>query len=197
MKKTLSYVVYWLWQCTWGFVMTSIGAMVALGLLIAGYKPKTLGPAVYFEVGEGWGGIELGGFFICCKDASLHTKSHELGHGLQNLIFGPFMPFVVCLPSAARYWLFYFDNPVKRALYVATLMITAILLTTGGACIFAIVGGFKAMVILFELIRMYFLLLVIWLNVWETPKFYSGKLPEYDEIWFERQASEWGKKLLK
>lgn len=195
MKKILSYVVYWLLQCTWGIVMTFIGAVVALILLISGHKPKTLGPAVYFEIGAGWGGLSLGGFFFCGQDSLMSTKYHECGHGIQNIIWGPLMPLAVIIPSAARYWLYNFKTPLTRAAYVACLMIAAVLLTTAGACIFAVIGGFKLIVILFELIRLYFLSLVIWLNVFQLPQFYNGNRPDYDEVWFEKQASDWGKKM--
>lgn len=195
MKKFLSYFVYWLIQCTWGIIMTAIGAVVALCLLVSGHKPKTLGPAIYFEFGEGWGGLSLGGFFFCSKDSSMSTKYHECGHGLQNLVLGPFMPFAVCIPSAARYWLYCLDNPVKRALFVAGIMVAAILLTASGACIFAMIGGFKAIVIAFEVIRLYFLSLVIWLNAFQLPQFYNDNYPDYDKIWFESQATRWGAKI--
>ena len=195
MKKILSYTVYWILQCTWGIVMTFIGAVVALGLIITGHKPKLMGPTVYFEVGEGWGGMELGGFFLCSKDSSMRTKYHECGHGIQNIIWGPLMPFVVCIPSAARYWLFNFTTPLARAIYVSCIMIATVLLTTSGACIFALIGGFKAIVIIFEVIRLYFLSLVIWLNVFQLPQFYDGKKPNYDNVWFEGQATKWGTAL--
>jgi hypothetical protein len=74
MKKILSYVVYWLIQCTWGLPMTLIGAVAALVCLIAGVKPKTMGPNIYFQFGKGWGGIELGGFFLCSEDCGIGTK---------------------------------------------------------------------------------------------------------------------------
>lgn len=54
-------ILFWLISCTWGAIMTSIGAVVALVL-------------------------------ICT------------GHAIQNIILGVFMPFVVCIPSAVRYW---------------------------------------------------------------------------------------------
>lgn len=195
MKKFLSYFVYWLIQCTWGIIMTVIGAIVALCLLVSGHKPKTLGPAVYFEFGEGWGGLSLGGFFFCSKDSPMSTKYRECGHGLQNLVLGPFMPFAICIPSAARYWLYNFKTPLTRALFVLGIMIVAVLLTTSGACIFAFIGGFKAIVIIFEVIRLYFLSLVIWLNISQLPQFYDGKQPNYDNIWFEDQATKWGTAL--
>lgn len=30
--------------------------------------------------------------------------AHEAGHGLQNIVWGFLFPFVVCIPSAIRYW---------------------------------------------------------------------------------------------
>lgn len=195
MKKFLSYFVYWLIQCTWGLPMTLIGAIIALGLLISGHKPKHLGPTVYFEVGENWGGAELGGFFLCDKHSPLETKYHECGHSLQNMIWGPLMPFVVCLPSAARYWLFNFNSPLARAIYVSLLLLAGIVVSTSGAVIFALIGGFKTIVILFEVLRMYFISLTIWLNVFQLPQFYKNNYPDYDKVWFEGQATEWGTKI--
>lgn len=195
MKKFLSYFVYWLIQCTWGLPMTLIGAIIALGLLISGHKPKHLGPTVYFEVGENWGGVELGGFFLCDKHSPLETKYHECGHSLQNMIWGPLMPFVVCLPSAARYWLFNFNSPLARAIYVSLLLLAGIVVSTSGAVIFALIGGFKTIVILFEVLRMYFISLTIWLNVFQLPQFYKNNYPDYDKVWFEGQATEWGTQI--
>ena len=45
-------VIYITLSCTWGFIMTFIGAIFALILIIAGYKPKKFGWDIYFEVGE-------------------------------------------------------------------------------------------------------------------------------------------------
>lgn len=89
---------------TWGLIMSLLGAATSLVLLIMGYKPKKFGHSIYFEVGKGWGGLELGYFFIVCEDCSYYTLCHEHGHGFQNCVFGPLMPFLVCIPSAIRYW---------------------------------------------------------------------------------------------
>lgn len=192
-KKIISYIGYWLIQCTWGFIMTFIGACAALGLIITGHKPKTLGPNVYFEVGEGWGGVELGPFFLCSKDSSMHTKYHESGHGLQNLIWGPLMPFIICLPSAARYWLYELTTPMKRAIYTAAILVGSLALCTLGAWLMTFTGV-KGLAIAFEILRIYFILLVLWLNIFQLPKFQNGT-PEYDSVWFEGQATAWGTKV--
>lgn len=102
--KIFKVVLFWVASCTWGILMTLFGALVALALLISGHKPKTFHYFIYFEVGVGWGGFEAGPFFIVNKDAGLTLKQHESGHGLQNIILGPLMPFTVSIPSAVRYW---------------------------------------------------------------------------------------------
>lgn len=101
MKKILYYTL----SCTWGVIMTLIGAIVTLFLFCIGYKVHRHGGCFYTEIGESWGGLELGLFFLCNKGASKHIKDHEFGHSLQNCIWGPLFPFVIAIPSAIRYWL--------------------------------------------------------------------------------------------
>ena len=100
MKKTLFYIL----SFTWGLPMTLIGLIVSSVLLTVGYKPKKHGWCYYFEVGKGWGGLELGAIFLTSKNPSEHTRNHEHGHALQNCIWGPLFPFVIAIPSAVRYW---------------------------------------------------------------------------------------------
>ena len=96
--------LFYLLSLTWGIPMTFIGFIVAGVLLCAGYKPKRWGGCWYFTVGKNWGGLELGLIFLTDNNNSTHVKNHEFGHAIQNCIFGPFMPFIVCIPSAIRYW---------------------------------------------------------------------------------------------
>lgn len=102
--KAIKAVLFWLASLTWGGVMTLAGAFVALALLVTGHKPRRFHYFVYFEVGRAWGGFELGAFFVVNKGAGLSIKQHESGHGLQNIMLGVFMPFLVSIPSAVRYW---------------------------------------------------------------------------------------------
>lgn len=100
MKKTLFYIL----SFTWGLPLTLVGLIVALVLTTLGYKPKRHGYCFYFEVGENWGGLELGIVFLTNKNPSNYIKNHEHGHAIQNCLYGFFMPFIVNIPSAIRYW---------------------------------------------------------------------------------------------
>lgn len=100
MKRFLFYLL----NLTWGLPLNIAGGLVAVVLLIAGKKPKRWGDCFYFEVGNGWGGLELGIIFLTSKNPSVRTRHHEHGHAVQNCFFGPFMPFIVNIPSAIRYW---------------------------------------------------------------------------------------------
>lgn len=194
--KTLKTIGFWLVQCTWGFIMTFIGAIATLALIIAGKKPKHIGPVVYTEVGEGWGGVELGGFFICSKSSSNHTKLHECGHSLQNMILGPLFPFFVAIPSATRYWLRNFSTHLGKSLFNLCYLLVALVVTTGGAILFGpVIDGFKWLTIVFEVLRLYFLLVSIWMSAIEIPKYDKGYV-DYDAIWFEGQATKWGEKTF-
>ena len=102
--KKFKIILFYVLSFTWGIIMSLIGAIVFLVLMCMGYKPKKYKHLYYIEVGEHWGGMELGCFFLTDKTPTEHTKLHEAGHGIQNIIFGPLMPFVVCIPSAIRYW---------------------------------------------------------------------------------------------
>lgn len=117
--------------------MTLIGAIIVGCLALIGHPIQRHGWSYYVEVGEHWGGFEMGMFFLCQKGASTHTKNHEFGHGLQNCLWGPLFPIVVVIPSAIRY---HYRN-------------------------------------------------------WRTKRGLPNNT-EYDDIWFEGQATEWGTKMF-
>ena len=110
---------YWFLSLTWGLPMTLIGFIVALVLFVTGHKPHKFGYTFYFKVGKNWGGLELGAIFLTDSTPSEHTLCHEHGHGLQNIIFGPLMPFVVCIPSAVRYGLFDCDTDKDKIKFLS------------------------------------------------------------------------------
>ena len=188
---------YWLVSLTWGGVMTLLGAVIALGMLLSGHAPKKLGPNVYFEAGLGWGGMEYGAFFFVSKDASEETRLHEAGHGIQNLVLGPLMPFLVCIPSALRYWMRNCKTHAgKRAFSGAVCLILALLGAAGliAAAVLGLSGGVWALFGVGLFFAAYAAALCVWMLALEIPKYREGAYVPYDGIWFEASATRLGER---
>ena len=146
MKGILYYIVQW----TWGIIMNLIGAVAFGALMLVDTIYYIFHPYHLFRayrhrkaicVVLPWhtGAISLGMFMIRGKYIP-EVCSHEYGHSIQNMQWGPLFLFVIGLPSLFRCW--------YRDLYM---------------------------------------------------KFIYGKksrkiLSHYDSIWFEGQATEYGKK---
>lgn len=101
-KLVLKRIGFYFLSFTWG-IITSI-----IGLLIIGFsalcgRVHTYHGRLYATWGKGWGGFEMGPFFVIGEDCQ-SCCAHESGHGIQNIILGPFMIFVVSIPSCIRYW---------------------------------------------------------------------------------------------
>ena len=94
-----------------GKPLSLIGDIVYLILNVFGYQQKMFYDICpYFEIGTDWGGLSIGWFFICCKDASEKTKCHELGHTLQNANIGGWKMLGLSLMSVIRYWYYTLCN---------------------------------------------------------------------------------------
>lgn len=184
--------LYYILNCTWGCIMTLIGAVVTLALLCVGKKPQKHAGCTYFNVGKSWGGMELGCFFLTDSNDSTHTKNHEFGHSLQNCLWGPLFPFVVCIPSAIRYWLREFKTQKSKKIYAIILTACLVLVGIGITLIPVLVFD-----ILGYLVMLYAIVICLWLFGKEIPQYASGKYIPYDKIWFEGQATEWGTKVSK
>lgn len=193
MMKKIKTVLYWVWSCTWGIIMTAIGAVIALFLLIGGQRPKVFHCNVYFRFGRGWGGVNFGAFFFVAKTSDrLNIHQHEAGHGLQNLIFGPLMPFVVAIPSAVRCLLRDFTFTGKK---IAAGIITGLIAVLGvvvAALGFLYVHAVLGVVGL--ILALYGGALALWLYKREIPQYAGGAYVDYDAIWFEGDATRRGEK---
>lgn len=194
--STWKKIGFYFLSFTWGIIMTFIGCLVFLALIITGHKPYKFYDRIYIKVSDNWGGCELGPWFICGQsDDSLHLKQHESGHGFQNIILGPLMPFVVSLPSAARYWLFTIKTQRGRTIFSYVVVLLLALIGLG----FFIPGlmfiAWWAIGIGLFVIA-YTVYMFIWLCCTELPKFAnSSTYPRYDDAWFEGMASRWGAKV--
>ena len=85
--KKLFYIL----NLTWGLPMTLIGAIAALGLIIGGKRPTRHCGCLCFTVKpkKAWSGVSLGPVMIVTDRATGATKDHELGHAVQNAVYGP------------------------------------------------------------------------------------------------------------
>lgn len=188
--------LYWIVSCTWGIIMTLIGAIITLVLIITGHKPQIFGYSVYFVVGSGWGGVNFGAFFFVAKTSNrLQIKQHEAGHGLQNILFGPLMPFVVAIPSAFRCVLRDCTFTGKK---IVAGVVTA--LVGAGGLVGVILGflyGLAALGVVGLLMALYAGILALWLYRREIPQYAGGAYVDYDAIWFEGCATRWGQKFFK
>lgn len=102
--KILKTIGFYLLSFSWGIITTLIGGVGAIFFLIRGVKPKRYKSSLYFEVGSSsWGGVSFGPFIFVDTDTSLSIVYHEWGHGIQNIIFGPFFLLVIGIPSFCRY----------------------------------------------------------------------------------------------
>ncbi len=194
-KRALQRAGYWLVSLTWGGLMTWTGAFIALVMLLSRHAPQKLGPNVYFEVGLGWGGMEYGAFFFVSKDAGEETRLHEAGHGIQNLVLGPLMPFLVCIPSALRYWMRNCKTLAgKRVFSGAVCLLLAFLGAAGmiAAALLGLSGGVWALFGVGLFLVLYAAALCVWMQAFEIPKYRYGAYVSYDGIWFEASATRLG-----
>lgn len=101
-KMNLKRVLFYILSFTWGICVTLIGLIIIL-FSIPFKKVHSYHGRLYAVWGKNWGGFSAGPFFVIGENCE-GCNSHECGHGLQNIIFGPFMIFLVCIPSIVRYW---------------------------------------------------------------------------------------------
>ena len=193
MKKLKTFVFYLL-SFTNGLLMSSIGMVVSIVLILTGNKPKFFHNRIYFEVGYNWGGVNLGFVFLVNKYSLEETKQHECGHGIQNMVLGVLMPFVVSIPSAVRYWIFEFAEKGKLFEYELGLLSIEMVLI-----IVSIIILHYLYIIAFSMIvslAIYWCVICTWVIFVEGKKYNKKPYPYYESIWFEKQATMLGKKYF-
>lgn len=191
--KVFKNILFYIASFTWGIIMSLVGLLIILTLMAAGYKVKTFNSRLYIEIGKNWGGCEFGCVFLCSEGSSLSLKQHECGHGIQNIILGPFIIFLVSIPSMVRYWLRETSKKWQFAIMTCTIMLLASLLFL----VPGLIAGLLWLEILGGIFTGYTVMFSLWLLTTETPLYYiSGCYPDYDDVWFEGTASRWGAKLF-
>lgn len=103
MKMKMNKFLYFLLSFTWGLPMTLLGCIVALALIITGHKPIKNLYGWCFIVNSS-GGFNMGPISIASMNPSEYLLKHEFGHSIQNCFMGPFIIFLVVIPSVTRFW---------------------------------------------------------------------------------------------
>ena len=110
----LFYILSW----TWGILESLLGFLVILPIMLIGriyifcnrlvvQTPKFFGR---------WGWAALG----CFAMVSYNHKPNsiviiqEFGHGIQNIIFGPFTLFIITIPAMIRYLVYLISGKYKE-----------------------------------------------------------------------------------
>lgn len=107
MKLILKRILFYFLSFTWGIVLSLVGLLMLIPFAFA-KKVRVFHGRLYGVFpkcfGSGWG-FEMGCFFFTSYDCvdNDHLRSHECGHGLQNIMFGVFQIFIQ-LASLIRFW---------------------------------------------------------------------------------------------
>lgn len=194
MIKKFKVFLFWFIHCTWGILMTLIGAVGALVMIITKHRPKRFGYSVCFIKGHNWGGVCLGPFIFLDEECDeLDSKTHEAGHSLfQALPLGPLFPFVVGLPSMLRYYLFDYNNKKQREEFSMVVVSIGVLV----GLILSFIGIYfhiLALIIIGAIIIGYAAVIAIWIFGFELNRMESSNYGYYS-IWFEKYASKCGMK---
>jgi hypothetical protein len=112
--KKIAVILFWLLSLTWGILATLAGVVMATTCLCRGLKPKIFHGNIYFDHVRPYGSNNFGPFFFLGDDALAFTPYHEAGHGLQNILYGPFYLFVVGIPSQLWFTRFWKENAAQR-----------------------------------------------------------------------------------
>lgn len=107
--------IFYILSFTWGILLSIIGLIMMIPFLLTRKTKVEFGrlygifPKMF---GSSWG-FAIGCFFFLAHDSGGELfASHECGHTVQNIMFGPLMPFLVSIPSAIRFW--YRNHAMKR-----------------------------------------------------------------------------------
>lgn len=106
-KKPINKLLFFILSFTWGLLWTIIGGIIYLVTsftMNSSYVTSGKRNGVRYKTFKGLpGSISLGVFVIL--DDSMNNEEilkHELGHTIQNIIFGPLFVFLVAIPSGIR-----------------------------------------------------------------------------------------------
>jgi hypothetical protein len=108
MTKKELFIFYFL-SFTWGIVWTLIGLLVLAFVYVFMYEhviiKKVSGRIAIIFREKTFGGISLGIVYMVDAYNRIETHKHEIGHTVQNIVYGPLFIPLVAIPSGIRYQL--------------------------------------------------------------------------------------------
>lgn len=191
--QLLKLILFYLLSFTWGIIVTAIGFAVSIIFLITGHKPSYVCGCFHFEIGKHWGTLTLGPFIFTHHNVDDVVMSHEFGHSIQNIIFGPVMILLVTIPSIIRTWLRKIRTYEGKWIFVLILFLACVLFS----CMMSTLGFFVCanLMKVFNCVTVYMVPLFIWLLAVELPHYeHEGVVVPHTATCIERFASYLGNK---
>lgn len=104
MKKIIKNTLFTLVTITWGLPLVVIGVFYLLYSIIFRriIKVRYINGRFALTTLDDIGGVSFGLFYFVGDFDSLDIHYHEIGHTVQNLLWGPLFIFVIGLPSIVR-----------------------------------------------------------------------------------------------
>lgn len=107
MPKLLRLTKFYLLSFTWGLPWTLIG-LVVFGISWVYFHEQMEirlidGRIAVTFTESRFGGVSLGIVYFVDSSDSFRLHTHELGHTIQSMYWGPLFIFVIAIPSFARY----------------------------------------------------------------------------------------------
>lgn len=107
MPSKKDIIIFYALSFTWGLIWSLVGLFVLLFIYIFMKKQVVIRPiagriSVVFKE-KYFGGVSLGVVYLTDASDRSHTHMHELGHTVQNMMFGPFFILLVAIPSGIWY----------------------------------------------------------------------------------------------
>lgn len=109
----LKRILFYFLSFTWGSITSIIGLLLFTIPLCTTHKIHCWHGRLYGVMPKCFGGgygFEMGCFWFVAYNCDEYDNKqstfmgHEAGHGIQNIIFGPFQLVLVQIPSMIRYW---------------------------------------------------------------------------------------------
>ena len=196
-----------LWSIVWNIFSTIVDIPLFLIMIVTGHKPHRNGFGIYFITrSKNWGGINFGLVSVVSPTLSVKSINHEFGHGLQGLVFGPLMPFVVWVPSFLRCAVFGYKNNKTKALILEGILIPVIfVLSTMAMISYTIWNCHLWLFILLLVLSIYFFIILLWFVFIELPRLRythekntqnGNRYYYYDDVWFEGSATAFGNYVI-